>query len=280
MSDVSCSVQSALAGAPRIAVSVNGVTIAHDAISREAQHHPAPTPLGAWKAAARALVVRELLLQEAGRQDLTPVPETDAEGRREAEDEALIRALIEREVSVPEPDADACRRYYDRNRRRFRSADLYEAAHILIAARRDQPEAYAAARARAEALLALLAREPGRFAELAEQHSDCPSARTGGNLGQLTAGSTTSEFEEALRALSPGETTPAPVETRYGFHVVRLDRHVPGRDLPFEAVQSRIADYLAERSQRVGLAQYVARLAAQSDVRGIDLPSPADLRVN
>lgn len=277
---MSCSVQSVLAGVPRIAVSVDGVAIPHEVISREAQNHPASTPVGAWKSAARALVVRELLLQEARRMGLTPAPETDTDGRRETDEEALIRGLIEREVSVPEADAIACRRYYEHNRKRFRSADLYEASHILIAARHDQPQAFAAARERAQALLALLAREPGRFAELAAACSACPSASSGGNLGQLARGDTTSEFEKALLALEPGGTTRTPVETRYGFHIIRLERHIPGKDLPFEAVCDRIAGYLDERARRTAMAQYVARLASRADVSGIDLPSAADLRVS
>ncbi len=276
---MSCSVQSVLASVPRIAVSVNGVEIAYDAIAREVQHHPEPTRVGAWQAAARALVVRELLLQEARRQGLRPEPQADGAGRRETDVEALIRGLIEREVRVPEADADACRRYYEQNRRRFRSADLYEASHILIAARRDQPEAFAAARERAQALLTLLAQEPARFGELAAAHSDCPSASAAGNLGQLAAGDTTPEFEKALLALKPGETSCTPVETRYGLHIVRLDRHIPGRDVPFEAVRAKIAEYLAERAQRTAIAQYLARLASRANVSGIDLPTDADLRV-
>ena len=54
------------AGKP-VTVSVNGVSIARDAIVREMQHHPAPKPIAAWQQAARALVIRELLLQEARR---------------------------------------------------------------------------------------------------------------------------------------------------------------------------------------------------------------------
>jgi peptidyl-prolyl cis-trans isomerase C len=176
-------------------------------------------------------------------------------------------------------DEDACRRYYERNRRRFCSADLYEAAHILIAARRDRPDAFVAARERGQALLALLAQEPSRFGELAAAHSACPSGPAGGNLGQFTPGDTTPEFEKALLALKPGETSSTLVETRYGLHIIRLDRHIPGRDLPFEAVRARIAAYLAERAQRTAIAQYLARLASRADVSGIELPSGSDLRV-
>ena len=148
---MSCSLKSVLAEVQRTTVSVNGVVIPHDIVAREVQHHPESTPVRAWQQAARALAVRELLLQEARRQDLKAEPQTDGDGRRETDEEALIRGLIAREVRVPEPDEDACRRYYDHNRSRFRSADLYEASHILIAARRDQPEAFAAARDRVEA---------------------------------------------------------------------------------------------------------------------------------
>jgi peptidyl-prolyl cis-trans isomerase C len=274
-----CSVQSVLAGLPRIAVSVNGVEIPHDAIAREVQHHPEPSQVRAWQAAARALVVRELLLQEARRQGLQPEPQTDGAGRRETDEEALVRRLIEREARVPVADEDACRRYYERNRRRFCSADLYEAAHILIAARRDRPDAFVAARERGQALLALLAQEPSRFGELAAAHSACPSGPAGGNLGQFTPGDTTPEFEKALLALTPGETSSTLVETRYGLHIIRLDRHIPGRDLPFEAVRARIAAYLAEGAQRTAIAQYLARLASRADVSGIELPSGSDLRV-
>jgi peptidyl-prolyl cis-trans isomerase C len=264
---------------PRTEISVNGVAIPHDVIARELQHHPEAHQLRAWQQAACALVVRELLLQEAHRQGLAPEARTDAAGRREAEDEALIRGVIEREVSIPEPDDDACRRYYDRNRSRFRSAEIFEAAHILFAARRGDPAAFGTARERAEALLAVLAWEPERFSELAAACSACPSAPYGGNLGQITTGDTTPEFEQALLSLKPGEMTAAPVETRYGFHIIRLDRRVQGRKLPFELVRERIAEYLTERARRLGLAQFIARLAERAAITGVSLPTTTDLRV-
>ena len=270
---MSCSAHAAIASTARVPVTVNGVTVAHDLISREAQNHPAPTPIAAWTAAARALAVRELLLQEARRLDLRPAPIADTAGRREADEEALIRGLIDSQVATPSPDEDSCRRYYERNLARLRSADIYEASHILIAARRDQPVAFAAASERAVALLSQLATDPTSFAALAVAHSDCTSAPSGGNLGQLTTGDTTPEFEKALLALAPGEMSATPVETRYGFHIIRLDRHIPGRQLPFAAVHDRIAEYLVERSRRLAIAHYVARLAARARLSGVDLPA-------
>ncbi|MDQ8698253.1 peptidylprolyl isomerase [Hyphomicrobium sp. LHD-15] len=274
-----CSVQTDLVTAPRKRVAVNGLAIAHDVISREAQNHKAPTPLAAWTAAARALVVRALLLNEARRLGIAAGALSDAQGRRETEEEAMIRTLVEREVATPLADAEACLRYYESNRRRFRSADIYEAAHILFAARKDERLSFDRARAAADAALEILKSEPGRFAELARVHSACPSGSQGGNLGQLTAGQTTPEFEAALSALEPGAMTERPIETRYGFHIIKLERKIAGKELPFEFVQERIADYLADRVHRIAVAQYVSRLAAQSEIEGVALPTPADLRV-
>jgi peptidyl-prolyl cis-trans isomerase C len=263
-----------------VAVSVNGVSIARDAIVREMQHHVAPKPIAAWQQAARALVIRELLLQEARRVGVAPQPLSDDDGRRETDEEAIIRGLIEREVSVPEPVDDACRRYYENNRARFRSADIYEASHILYAAAKSDQEAYAHARADAESALAVLAERPEAFAMVAKAYSRCSSASQGGNLGQITSGQTTPEFEQALTALEPGQLCDAPVATRYGFHIIRLDRKIEGQTLPYEVVAGRVADYLRESVRRQADAQYVARLVSAAKIEGIELAGADALRVH
>jgi len=270
----------AKAPAAPVTVSVNGVAIARDAIVREMQHHPAEKPFAAWQQAARALVIRELLLQEARRAGIVPQPMSYSGGRCESGEEAMIRGLIEREVSVPEPDDENCRRYYDRNRTRFRSPDIYEASHILFAALPADREARERARADAVAVLAELSEHPERFAELARKHSRCPSAAQGGNLGQITTGQTTPEFEQALAGLAPGQLCEAPVATRYGFHVIRLDRKHEGQILPYKAVAYRIADYLRESVRRRAEAQYIARLVTAARIEGIELAGADALRVH
>ena len=62
-------------------ISVNGKVIPREVIAREVQNHPAEKPILAWQAAARALVVRELLLQESTRLGIEAEPLCDAEGR-------------------------------------------------------------------------------------------------------------------------------------------------------------------------------------------------------
>jgi peptidyl-prolyl cis-trans isomerase C len=187
--------------------------------------------------------------------------------------------LIETCVRTPSPDEESCRRYYEQNAARFRSPDILECSHILIAGRRDQVAAFEAARERAEAIRALLRDAPSAFGELAGAHSDCPSRATGGNLGQLTSGMTTPEFERALLGLEVGEISRV-VETRYGFHIIRLARRIAGDLLPFFAVRTRIESYLAARSRAVAVAQFIGLLAARAELAGVELPSPGDLRVH
>jgi peptidyl-prolyl cis-trans isomerase C len=277
---MSCAVHVQFPAGKPVTVSVNGVTIARDDIQREMQHHPASKPIAAWQQAARALVVRELLLQRAKIIGLTPDPIGDEAGRRETDDEALMRAVVEREVVVPEPDDETCRRFYERNDARFRSPEIYEAAHILFAALPSDADAFARARADAEGVLAALRERPDSFADMAQAHSRCPSAAQGGNLGQITAGQTTPEFEKALMALSPGQLCDAPVATRYGFHIIRLDRKHEGQVLPYEVVAGRIADYLRESVRRRADAQYIARLVTAAKIEGIDLAGADALRVH
>ncbi len=255
----------------KIVVSVNGVIIAREAIAQEIQHHPAATAVEAWIAAARALVVRELLLQEARRLELEAGPVSDGEGRRETDEEAFVRALVEQEVQTPEADDATCRRFYDRNRQRLRSADLCEASHILFAAAPGNASARKQALEHAKAVIAELALDPAAFAELAETLSACPSGKTGGNLGQLGPGQTVPEFERALSAMAVCGVQPEPVETRYGFHVVALDRRIEGRDLPFDLVRSRIAEWLNEKVRRVAIQQYVSILASRARIEGVQL---------
>lgn len=276
---MSCSVHAQIPGGRPVAVTVNGTAIARDEIVREMQHHPAGKPIAAWQQAARALVIRELLMQEARRLDIAPQPLTE-DGRRETDEEAIMRGLIDREVVVPQADDETCRRYYERHQAQFRSPDIYEASHILFAALPADTAAYAQARADADGVLAALIERPESFVTMAAAYSGCSSAAQGGNLGQITTGQTTPEFEQALVALEPGQMCEAPVATRYGFHIIRLERKHDGRLLPYDVVAGRIADYLNESVRRRADAQYIARLVSKAQIEGVELAGADAHRVH
>ena len=236
-------------------------------IDREVQYHSAASLNDAQRRAAQALVVRELLLAEADSQDIR---EPGQDGI-ETPDEARIRILIERNITIPEPTEDDCRRYFEANPGRMRTADQHELSHILIPAPPDGAEARAEARKVAMELSTSLRLEPQRFQEFAREHSRWPTREVGGYLGLIERGQTAPEFEKALSRLPVGTVPEYAVETRYGFHVVLIHARHEGRPLDFGNCRERIADYLREHVRRRAISQYIRMLAAEHDIEGFDL---------
>jgi peptidyl-prolyl cis-trans isomerase C len=208
--------------------------------------------------------VRELLRQRAVVGGLL-----DAEEGNEAVITDAIEELLSREVTIPEPSEDEMRRYYDGHQSEFRSNDLVNARHILfqVTGAVNVPQI----RARAEEALNILLREPGRFAELAKELSNCPSGEQGGILGQLGRGDTVPEFEKVL--FSPGRTGVSRdiVKTRFGFHIVAVDQRILGKILPFDLVRDKLAARLKNIVEERALRQYVSVLAGGAAVEGVDL---------
>lgn len=250
-------------------VIVNGVEIEPEAIAREIQHHPAANGETAWREAARALALREILLQEARRLSVEPDPEADESGHGEIEDEAIIRALLDSQVEPAPAGETECRRYYDNNAARFRTPDLFEASHILIEPEAADEAAWAAAEVEAGAIAGELGNDAAAFAEAARAFSKCPTAHQNGSLGQVRRGELVAAVQEALEALPEGTTGHAPVRSRFGWHVLRLERRIAGRVLPFEIVGAKIADMLDARAWSVSAARYTADLARLAEVEGV-----------
>lgn len=256
-------------------IQVNGTTIPEAVLAAEVQHHPADSFEAAREAAARALAVRELLVQEAARRGLGPGDAAPGGPPGEAAEEATIRALLEACIPVRDPDESACRAEYDAHPDRYRSPDLFEAAHILFPAAPEDEAARQIAKGAADRALAAILAEPRRFADLARDLSACPSGAEGGRLGQVARGDTCPELESFFYVLAPGQIAPTPVPSRYGYHVLRLDRRALGAPLPYEAVRQRIADRLRERAWRRDVAAFVAILAERAEIVGVRLDRPA-----
>ena len=250
-------------------VRVNGVEITPEAIAEEIQHHPAPDAETAWVEAARALAVRELLLQEARRMGVPAEPGIDEAGRAEIEEDALVGGLLEEAVVPAEPGEDECRRYYDANLDRFRTPELFEAAHILIEPDGEADEAWSLAFERAQKIMVEIGDDASAFAAAARVHSGCASAQQDGSLGQIRRGELVPEVQAGLEALADGRTAREPVRSRFGWHILRLHRRIGGRTLPFEMMHARIADMLEARSWSIAAARYVADLATRNDIEGI-----------
>ena len=245
---------------------VGGVAISEADIAREMQFHRAMTPEHSRADAARALVVRELLRQEAARLGLQDAVQPIG---GEAVEEACIRVLLEQEIEDRVPSEEDCRRYYAQNPERFRAPDRIRVRHILLGAAADDVSGRFAAREQAEKLIAELKAQPHLFADFAMRHSDCPSKGEGGDLGWLERGQATPEFDRQVFRLRSGLAA-FPVESRWGYHVVSVDAIESGEELAFDQVHQRISDYLELQVRQRELQQYLQGLQERYEVRGLD----------
>ncbi|MFT6657347.1 peptidylprolyl isomerase [Maritalea sp.] len=250
---------------------VNGVEITLEAIQQEVQNHEADTAKDAYLSAARALVIRELLLQKANALGLDAEPMEDAQGRRETDEDAKVRQLLEQEVDVPRAGEEECQRYFDQHRDKFSSETIYETRHILLAGALEDPVARRKGMVKAAQIIESIKKNPERFSEFAREFSQCPSAKEGGNLGQLTKGQTVPEFETVLFELEEGQMSPTPVPTPFGYHIIQLDRKIEGRQLPFDHVKAKIAAFLEASSWSRAVAQYIGILAGEAKIKGIQI---------
>lgn len=237
-------------------ISVNGVEIDDAAIEQELQHHQqAPNPL---KRAAHELVLRTVLLQQA-----------DILGIAGDDDEERIDTLLALQVQIPQADEAACLTWYRNNAARYTNGELVEARHILFQVTPGAP--LELLRATAEAVLEELQQHPARFGELAAEYSNCSSGKVGGSLGQLSRGQSVPEFEELAFRLGEGELAGRLLETRFGLHIVQVQRKVAGQLLPFDAVKSEIAAYLDRQSSQRAIHQYLHILVGQAEIEGMVL---------
>ena len=244
-------------------IKVNDVAIPESAILEEMQYHPAETKRQAMLKAAETRVIGEILRQRAAALGLSVADSGSLAGQDD-----FIEQLLERDVDMPQASDDECRHYFEKNRPRFTTSPLVELRHILVAAAPDDEQQRVESQTIAETLLAQL-RAGENFAALAKQYSACPSKETGGSLGQISAGQTVPEFERQIFAAESG-LLPAPVESRYGFHIVSIERKVAGKPLPYDQVEGRIRQYLNEKVKAKATAQYIQSLIQQIRLEGFD----------
>ena len=147
--------------------------------------------------------------------------------------------------AVPEADARA---YYEQNKARYGTDEQRRASHILIT-----PEGgdKAAAKKKAEQLLAQVKGKPGDFEKLARENSKDPgSAAQGGDLGFFGRAMMVKPFEEAAFRLKPGEISDV-VESDFGFHIIKVTEVKAADVKPFEQVKADIErDLKTQQAQK------------------------------
>jgi peptidyl-prolyl cis-trans isomerase D len=159
-----------------------------------------------------------------------------------AEYVVLDAAAVEKQVSVTDAEVAA---FYNANQKRFVTPEQRTASHILITkAQGAKPAEEAAAKAKAEAVLAEVRKNPADFAEIARKQSqDQGSAAQGGDLGTVERGGFVKPVEDAIYALKDGEVSGI-VASEFGFHIIKVTSVKPSVQKPLEAAKAEITDEL------------------------------------
>ena len=243
----------------RILPTVNGVVLAYpqEAASAEDLRQRACTEL-----LRQAAIAAGLLDQD----DPAPLGGATTEAAS-----AAIEALLERELHLPEPTEEACRRHHAAHPARYAVGEKAQLRHILFAVTPGVD--VNALRSRAEACLLDLRCDTSdtRFAAVAASTSNCPSGAQGGELGWLSAQDCAPEFAREVLGHAEIGVLPRLVATRFGLHVVEVLAREPGRQPAFETVRSAVAQALRQQAFATALRQYLQVLAGQARIEGVVL---------
>ena len=138
--------------------------------------------------------------------------------------------------------------YYAANAAQFGQPELRSASHILVAADKGLDAATRArAKAKAVELYQTLQKDPAQFAELARTQSEDPgSAAQDGSLGSFGRGMMVKPFEDAVFGMKPNEIR-GPVESDFGYHIIRLDGIQAAQTAPLSEVRATVVDELRKR---------------------------------
>ena len=207
----------------------------------------------------------ELLRQAAIREGLLDAADpAAAEGVISAAASQAIEALLEREIRVPEPSEEACRRHHAAHAAQYTRGERAALRHVLFAVTPGVD--VVALRKRAEACLLDVRCHDGtgadRFAAAARELSHCPSGANGGDLGWLAASDCAPEFAREVFGHAEVGVLPRLVHSRFGLHVVEVLEREPGVEQAFESVRGAVA---------MALRQYLQLLAGRAHVEGVEL---------
>jgi peptidyl-prolyl cis-trans isomerase C len=195
------------------------------------------------------LIVRELLSQEAVKKGLDKGPDVTIQLEMPRQ-EVLSNAFVQDYVKNNPISEDVISKEYDRAKLQAGDKE-YKARHILV---KSEDEA--------KQVIAQL-KKGGNFEKLAAQKSEDPGSKgKGGDLDWSPSGRYVPQFGEVLKKLKKGQLTDAPVQTQFGWHVIRLEDERPMKFPPLEEVKGQIQQNL----QRQAVEKAIADLRAKAKI--------------
>lgn len=241
-----------------MAITVNGVEITEAMIASEIDNHQdTPSPRDA---AIQQLVLHQLLVARAH--------EAGFNSGNEGQD---IGALLDKELVFEPQDEASAKAYYEQNPQYFSQGDSARASHILFPLGQGDEIAQMLAKSKAQGVLEEVQANPARFADLAREHSTCPSGKQGGDLGQFGRGQMVPEFEQAVFGTEAGQITPELVQTQFGFHIIQVQERSSGGTIAFDDVKEQLLQYLNEMGGRQAMHNYLTGLVSAAKIEGFNM---------
>jgi peptidyl-prolyl cis-trans isomerase C len=174
---------------------------------------------------------------------------------KQAEKDLLTQATVNKvlsEVTVTEEEA---KKYYDETQEMFRGKESVSAKHILV----DNAELCSEIKAKID-------NNELTFEEAANQYSSCPSKEQGGNLGEFGRGMMVPEFENAAFELEIGVVS-EPVQTQFGYHLIKVESKNGADVMPFEAVKQEVLARLNQQAQENKFMSTIKELENKYEVK-------------
>ena len=191
---------------------------------------------------------------------------TEAEVRTQIQRGLAIRGLIDKEVAakvvVTEEETKA---YYTGNPQLFKQPEQVKASHILI---KVEPNADDAAKEAARNKISEVRQKlsaGGDFAELAKEYSEGPSGPRGGDLGYFRRGQMVKPFEDAAFSMQVDQVSEL-VETRFGYHLIKVYEKTPEKTLTYDEVKEKISERLKREKIQKGAQEYVENLKKDAKI--------------
>ncbi|HEY0588741.1 MAG TPA: peptidylprolyl isomerase [Pseudoduganella sp.] len=197
----------------------------------------------------KSLIGREVLVQEATKQGVAANKEVK-EALEQARQDIIIRALLVDYVKKnPVSDAEI-KTAYDQFKA-SKGDKEYHARHILVKTEKEATDIIAKLKGGA------------KFEELAKASQDPGSAANGGDLDWAAPGNYVKPFADAMVALKDGQITDKPVQSQFGYHVIKLEGSRAAKVPSLEEIKPQIAESLTQRKVAAYRDQLVAKAKVQ-----------------
>lgn len=206
------------------------------------------------------LIITELARQEANKSGLAE--REDVKNKvKDFTDKLVLNAWTQEKAASFKPSDDELKKLYEE--RTSTDKQEYKARHILMKTKEE-----------AQGIIKDLENKVD-FADLAKKSSDGPSAAMGGDLGWFKLSTMVKPFGDAVAKMEPGTITKEPVQTEFGWHVIKLEERRDVKPPEFDALKPQ----LEREYQQKKMLAYMEELRSKADVK-VMLPEekPADAK--